>query len=115
MPDILIPTHVSLQPELSANDGWQEIVNQPVSHHHGWPAMSFHLPPLVNPNVQISHVVSSVQSSHASKRLKIDIPQHVQDKGKVVASPSSPSTDSFKYVSSRLHLKDEFSHVINEI
>jgi hypothetical protein len=106
---------VSLQPKVPANDGWKEIVHQPVSHHRGWPTMSFHLPPPINPNVQISLVVSPVQSSHASKRLKTDVPQPVQDKGKEVASPSSPSTDSSKSVSSHLHLKDEFSHVINQI
>jgi hypothetical protein len=55
--------------------------------------MSLPLPPLVNPNVQFSHVDSPIQSSHASKRLKTNVP-HVQDKGKVVASPSSPSDDS---------------------
>jgi hypothetical protein len=106
---------VSLQPEVPANDGWKEIVNQPISHHHGWPTMSFPLPPPINPNAHISRVVLPVQSSHASKRLKNDILQHVQDKGKAVASPYSPSIDSSKYVSSRLHLKDDFSHVINEI
>jgi hypothetical protein len=39
----------------------------------------------------------------------------VQYKGKDVASPSSPSNDSSKSVSSRMHLKDDCSHVINEI
>jgi hypothetical protein len=39
----------------------------------------------------------------------------VKDKGKVVASPSSPSNDSSKSMSSRMHLKDDFSHVISEI
>jgi hypothetical protein len=39
----------------------------------------------------------------------------VQDKGKVVASPSSPSSDSAKSVSSRMHLRDDCSHVISEI
>jgi hypothetical protein len=39
----------------------------------------------------------------------------VQDKGKFVASPSSPSSDSTKLVSSRMHLRDDFSHVISEI
>jgi hypothetical protein len=53
--------------------------------------------------------------SHASKRLKTDIPQLVQDKGKTTASPSSPSYDSSKSVSSCMHLKDHCSHVINEI
>jgi hypothetical protein len=72
-------------------------------------------PPPVNPNAQISHVVSPVQSSHANKKLKTDIPQPVQDKGKAVASPSSSSKESSKSVSSRLHLKDDFSHVINAI
>jgi hypothetical protein len=39
----------------------------------------------------------------------------VQDKGKVVASPSSPSSDSAKSVSSCMHLSDDRSHVISEI
>jgi hypothetical protein len=39
----------------------------------------------------------------------------VHDKGKVVAAPSSPSSDSAKSVSSRMHLRDDFSHVISEI
>lgn len=79
---ILVPPHMSLQREVPTNDGWQEIVNPSVSDHRDWSTMSLHFPPLVNPNVQIAHVVSQVQYSHASKRLKTDIPQHVQDKGK---------------------------------
>jgi hypothetical protein len=106
---------VSLQLEVHANDGWQEIVNPNVSHHRGWPNMSLPLPPPVNPNVHIACADSPVQSSHASKRLKTDVPQPVQDKGKTTASPSSPSNDSSKFVSSRMHLKDDCSHVINEI
>jgi hypothetical protein len=49
------------------------------------------------------------------KDKKLDIRQLVQDKGKGMASPSSPSIESSKYVSSRLHLKYDFSHVINQI
>jgi hypothetical protein len=67
-----------------------------------------------NPNAQIAPVHSPVRSSHASKRLKIEAP-HVQDKGKTIASPSSPSNDSAKSVSSRMHLMDDCSHVISEI
>jgi hypothetical protein len=100
--------------EVSANDGWQEITNQDVTHHIGWHTISLPLPPPVNPNVHISRVVSSVQSLNASKRLKTNIPQPMQDKGKAVASPSYPSTNSSKYVSSHLHLKDYCSHVISE-
>jgi hypothetical protein len=77
--------------------------------------MSLPLPPLVNPNVHISPVDSPVQSSHDSKRLKDDIPQLVQDKGKIIVSPSYPSNDSSKSVSSRMHLKDDYSHAIIEI
>jgi hypothetical protein len=40
---------------------------------------------------------------------------HAPDKGKVGVSPSSPSNDSAKSVSSRMHLRDDFSHVIYEI
>jgi hypothetical protein len=93
---------VSIQPEPPTNDGWQEIFNQPTSHHHGWPIVSLALPPPpppINLNAQIPHVVSPVQSLHASKRLKIDVPQPVLDNGKAVASPSSPSTDSSESVS----------------
>jgi hypothetical protein len=115
IPDILVPPHVSLQPKIPANDGCQEIINLSVSHHRGWPTMSLPLPPPVNPNVHISCVVSPVQSSHTSKRLKTDIPQLVQDRGKIVASSSSPSNDSSKYVSSHLLLKDGCAHVISEI
>jgi hypothetical protein len=39
----------------------------------------------------------------------------MHDKGKIVVAPSSPSSDSSKYVSSHMHLKDDCSHVINEI
>jgi hypothetical protein len=55
-----------------------------------------------------------VQSSHARKRLKTES-HHAHDKGKVVAAPSSPSSDSAKSVSSRMHLRDDCSHVISEI
>jgi hypothetical protein len=106
---------VSLQPQAPTNDHLQEIVNQHVSHHRDWTTMSFPLPPSINPNVQIARVVSPVHSSPASKRLKIDIPRLVQDKGKTTTSISSPSTDSSKYVSSLLHLKDDLFHVISEI
>jgi len=77
--------------------------------------MSFPLPPLVNPNAQIVHVVSPVQSSHTNKRLKTDIPQPMQDKGKATTSPSSPFIESSKSVSSHLHLKDDCFHVISVI
>jgi hypothetical protein len=103
-----------MQPEVLENDGWQDIVNLTNSHHHGWPKLSLPPPPPVNTNVQISHVHSSIQSSHARKSLKTDVP-HVKDKGKVVACPSSPSNDSSKSLSSRMHLKDDCSHVISEI
>jgi hypothetical protein len=39
----------------------------------------------------------------------------VHDKGKVVASPSSPSSESTKLVYSHMHLRYDFSHVISDI
>jgi hypothetical protein len=39
----------------------------------------------------------------------------VQDKGKYVASPSSPSSDSEKLVFSGMRIRDDCSHVISEI
>jgi hypothetical protein len=65
-----VPPHVSLQPEVPTNDGWQEIVNLTISHHRGWPNLSLPPPPPVNPNVQISPVHSPIQPSHARKWLK---------------------------------------------
>jgi hypothetical protein len=55
-----------------------------------------------------------MQSSHASKILKTDS-HHAFDKGKAIATPSSPSNDFDKSVSSQMHLRDDFSHVISEI
>jgi hypothetical protein len=55
-----------------------------------------------------------VQSSHASKILKIES-HYAFDKGKFVVAPSSPSNDPDKFVSSWMHLRDDCSHVISEI
>jgi hypothetical protein len=33
--NILVEPHVSLQPEIPVNDGWNEIVHNPQPHHHG--------------------------------------------------------------------------------
>jgi hypothetical protein len=46
--------------------------------------------------------------------LKIEA-HHAPDKGKSIVAPSSPSNDSDKSVSSCMHLRDDFSHVISEI
>jgi hypothetical protein len=86
-----------------------------VSQHRGWPNLSLPAPPPpVNQIVQAAHAHSPVQSSHTKKRLKIEA-HHAPDKGKVVVAPSSPSNDSAKSVSSRMHLRDDCSHVISEI
>jgi hypothetical protein len=34
-PSIPVPPHVSIQPEVLENDGWQEIVHPTVSQHRG--------------------------------------------------------------------------------
>jgi hypothetical protein len=109
-----MPPHVSLQPEVPENDGWQEIVHPIVSQHCGWPNLSLRTPPPINPIAQDAPVHSVVQSSHASKRLKIEA-HHALDKGKATATPSSPSNGSDKSMSSQMHLRDDCSHVINEI
>jgi hypothetical protein len=96
-----------MQPKPPTNDGWKEIVHQHVVHHHGWPIASFPLPPPPPPKNQISqadHVLSPVQSSHDSKRLKIDVPKPMQDKGKGVVTASKSSKESSESVSSHLHL-----------
>jgi hypothetical protein len=76
--------------------------------------LSLIVPPPINQIVQVAPEHSPVQSSHARKRLKTEA-HHAPNKGKVVASPSSPSNDSTKSVSSRMQLRDDFSHVISEI
>jgi hypothetical protein len=113
-PSIPVPPHVSLQPEVPENDGWQEIVHLTVSQHRGWPNLS--LPALlpINLIVQDAPTHSPVQSSHGRKRLKYEA-HHALEKGKATASPSSPSNGFDKSMSFRMHLRDEFSHVINEI
>jgi hypothetical protein len=113
-PGILVPPHVSLQPEVPKNDGWREIVHPTISQHRGWPNLSLPAPPPNNQNVQAAPDHSSVKSSHASKILKTEA-HHAPDKGKSIATPSSPSNGSDKSVSSRMHLRDDCSHVINEI
>jgi hypothetical protein len=40
---------------------------------------------------------------------------HAPDKGKATAAPSSPFNGFDKSVSSRMHLRDDCSHVISEI
>jgi hypothetical protein len=115
VPGIHVYPHVSLQLEVSENDKWQEIVYPTISQHRGWPNLSLPAPPPpVNPNVQIARAHSPVQSSHARKRLKTKS-HHTHDKGKAIAAPSSPSSDLAKSVSSRMHLRDDCSHVISEI
>jgi hypothetical protein len=108
---------VSLQPEVPINDGWKEVVQQPVVHHHGWPIVLLPLPPPppLNQHAQVDHVISPVQSSHARKRLKTAIPELTTDKGKKVASPSKSSKDSSESVTSHAHQNDVQSHVISEI
>jgi hypothetical protein len=114
---IPFPPHVLMRPEPPANDGWKEIVHHPIVHHHIWSTASFPLPPppLKNQVSQVDPTLSPVQSSHANKILKTDVHEPVQDKGKEIATHSNSSKDFSKSVSSRLHLKDDCSHVISEI
>jgi hypothetical protein len=76
--------------------------------------LSLSAPPPINQIVQVAPVHSPVQSSHARKRLKTEA-HHAPDKVKAIASPSSPSNVSDKFMSSHMHLRDDFSHVISEI
>jgi hypothetical protein len=46
--------------------------------------------------------------------LKIEA-HHAPDKGKSIVDPSSLSNGSNKSMSSRMHLRDDFSHVISDI
>jgi hypothetical protein len=53
-------------------------------------------------------------TSHARKRLKTEA-HHALDKGKPIATPSSPSNGFDESVSSQMHLRDDCSHMISEI
>jgi hypothetical protein len=114
VPSILVPPRVSLQPKVPQNDGQQEILHPIVSQHHGWPNLSLPAPPPINQIVQDSLFHPPVQSYHARKRLKTEA-HHAPDKGKSISAPSSPSNESDKSISSRMHLRDDLSHVISEI
>jgi hypothetical protein len=113
-PGIPVPPHVSLKPEVPENDGWQEIFHLAVSQHHGWPNLSLPTTPPISLIVQAAPAHSPMWSSHARKMLKIEA-HHALDKGKSIVSPSSPSNCFEKSVSSWMHLRDDFSHVISEI
>jgi hypothetical protein len=111
---IPMPPHVSLQPEVPEKNGWQEIVHLTVSQHFGWPNLSLPAPPPANQIAKYAPVYSPVLSSHARKGLKTE-DHHALDKGKATAAPSSPSNGSDKSVSFRMHLRDDCSHMINEV
>jgi hypothetical protein len=113
-PGIHVPPHVSMQPKVLENDGWQEIVHPTISQYCGCSNLSLTSPSSINQIVQAAPVHSPVQSSHASKRLKTEA-HHAPDKGKATVAPSSPSNGSNKSMSSQMHLRDNCSHVINEI
>jgi hypothetical protein len=72
-------------------------------------------PPQINPNAQFYHASFPIQSSHASKRIKTDVPKPKLDKGKGATNLAKSSKDSSKSMSSHIHLKDIFSHVVCEI
>jgi len=52
--------------------------------------------------------------SYSNKRLKTEA-RYALVKGKATTAPSSPSNDSDKYVSSRMHWRDDFSHMISNM
>jgi hypothetical protein len=85
-----------------------------LSQHHSWPNLTLPAPPPLNPIVQTIPNNSSVKSCHASKRLKTEA-NHAFDKEKSIASPSSPSNESDKSLSSHMHLRDDYSHMISKI
>jgi hypothetical protein len=114
VPGIPMPPHVSLYPEVLEKDRWQEIVHLVVSQHRGWPSLSLHAPPAYQSNFPRFPYPLASSIFPCDNRLKTKA-HHATDKGKSIASPSSPSNGFDKYVSSRMHLRDDFSHVISEI
>jgi hypothetical protein len=85
---------VSLQPEIPVNDGWNEIIHDPQPHHHGWPTVSFPLPP-PPPKKPLQPVVSMAShalSSQQPNKNKALAHEPEPSKGKQLAM--SPSSDS---------------------
>jgi hypothetical protein len=68
--DILVQPHVSLPHEIPTNDGWNNVVNPPQVQAHGWPTMSFPLPP-PPPKCHAFHIASEVSHAHFTQPLKI--------------------------------------------
>jgi hypothetical protein len=99
---MMVGNRLSINLLLNTMDGLLCLLHYPLIHRKK------------NPNAQANHVVSPIQSSHASKRPKTDVPKPEPDKGKGVATPSMSSEDSFESMSSHLILKENFPHVINE-
>jgi hypothetical protein len=52
--------------------------------------------------------------SYSNKRLKTEA-YYAPVKEKVTTAPSASSNNSDKYVSSHMHWKDDFSHMISEM
>ena len=52
--------------------------------------------------------------SSSSKRLKIEA-HHAPIKGKSIVAPSTPSNVFDKYMPSRMHFRDDCSHMISKI
>jgi hypothetical protein len=116
--NVHVPIHVPLQPEVVINDGWKDIVHQPIFHQDGCPTICLPflpLPPLNQHAQYISHIASPFQSSHTSKRFKTTIPELKSSKDKKVVTHSKSSNDSSHSVTSHARQTDEHSRAFSEV
>jgi len=67
-----VQPHVSLQPEILVNNGWNDVVNPPQGQAHGWPTISLPLPPLPpkHPAQNIGSITSHAHSTQPLKKIK---------------------------------------------
>jgi hypothetical protein len=116
--NVHVPPHVSLQPKVPVNDGWEDIVQHAPVHHGGWPTVSLPLQPPPPPKQhvqQISSIKSHDHSSHGIRRLKEYILETKTSKGKKIATHSESSHWSSQSVTSHAQHANDHSHVFTEV
>jgi hypothetical protein len=102
---------VSQPPDISSNDGWNDVVNPPQNHVQGWPTTSFPLlpPPLNRSALHIMSKASHVHSSYLLKKIKSQIQEPNPSKGKW--PPHSDNSDKSIISSHYQHPNIEEKHI----
>jgi hypothetical protein len=108
---ILVQPHMYMQPEPSANDGWNEVVHNPLPYFNGRPTVSLPLPPpppLKNPFQPVISMASRALSPQQPKNHKALSQEPKPNKGKWPAvSISSDSSNDSSYTIKSSPIKPE--------